>query len=82
MVVPVGGCLRPVPEDKENHVFFPFFFFLFPLSLLLLLFWFGECFLEVLKGQDRSLRPEAGNLGISGHSNPLGNREHRGPLRR
>ena len=76
----VSRCLGPAPEDKKNRIFS--FFFFFTLSLLLLLFWFGECLLEVLKGQDRSLRPEAGNLGISGHSNPLGSREHRGPLRR
>lgn len=77
----MSGCLGPAPEDKENRAFFPFFFS-FPLSLLLLLFWFGECFLEVLKGKDRTLRPEAGNLEISGHSNPLGKREHRDPLPR
>ena len=79
MAGPVRGCLGLVPEDKENCAFFPFFF---SLSLLLLLFWFGECFLEVLKRQDRTLSPEAVDLGISGHSNPLGSREHGGPLRR
>ena len=39
-VGPVGGCPRPAPEDGGNRVFFSLFFSLF-----------GECFLEVLKGQ-------------------------------
>ena len=69
----MSGCLRPAPEDKENHACF------FLLLLLLLFFWFGECFLEHLKGQGRTLSPEAGNLEISGHSNTLGSREKEAP---
>ena len=82
----MSGCLRLAPEDKETHAFFFFLFIIYLIFFFffffLLLFLFGECFLEVLKGQGRTLSPEAGNLRFSGHSNPLGSREHRGPLQR
>ena len=79
----VSGCLRPAPEDNENRAFSYFLKIIYLkifLLFLLLLFWFGECFLEFLKEQGRTLSLEAGNLGISEHSNLQGSREHRGPL--
>ena len=77
-------CMRGRRQrtKKSERFLFCFFNIYLILLLLLLLFSFGKCFLEALKGQGRTLTPEVENLGISGHSNPLGSREHGGCLRK